>query len=61
MSDSTFLITPLYDIRAMIIDINTLYLNSCPTTTKSEGRKRYTSVKIKEIIRVFVKLAKVDI
>ena len=43
------------------MDISILYFNSCPITTSSEGRKRYTSVKTKEIIRVFVKLAKVDI
>jgi len=61
MSDSKLWITLLYDIRAMIMDISILYFNNCPRTTSSEGRKRYTSVRTKEIIRVFVKLAKVDI
>ena len=61
MPDSTLWITLLYDIRAIIIDIRILYFNSCPRTTKSKGRKRYASVRMKEIIRIFVKLAKVDI
>ena len=61
MPDSTLWITLLYDIKAIIIDISILYFNNCPRTTKSEGKKRYTSVRTNEIIRVFVKLAKVDI